>query len=393
MSIQLADRTLRVKPSATLAVAAKAAQMRAQGVDMIDLGLGEPDFDTPDIAKDAAIKAIQDGFTKYTPVDGIPELKQAIIAKFARDNKLTYTPKQILVSVGAKHSLYNLTQALLNSGDEVIVAAPYWVSYPEFARLADAEPVFIDADIKQDFKITPKQLAGAITPKTKLLFLNSPSNPTGVTYTLAELKALGEVLKEHPHIIIASDDIYEHIFWGDEPFANILNACPELYDRTVIINGMSKAYCMTGWRIGYAAGPEVLIQAMNKIQSQSTSNPCAIAQKASVAALNMDQSLIQDMVKIFKERHDYIVDALNKIPGFTCVPGQGAFYAFFHAQDFINQHHMKDDVELANYLIEKAHVALVPGSAFGMPGYLRLSYATSMDNLREAIKRLSAAGQ
>lgn len=391
MALQLADRTLRVKPSATLAVAAKAAQLRSQGIDMIDLGLGEPDFDTPEIAKQAGIAAIQEGFTKYTPVDGIPALKQAIIAKFQRDNNLSYTPKQILVSVGAKHSLYNLTQALLNAGDEVIVAAPYWVSYPEFARLADAEPVFIQADISQDFKITPAQLAGAITPKTKLVFLNSPSNPTGVTYTLAELKALGEVLKQHPNIVIASDDIYEHIFWGSEPFANILNACPELYDRTVIINGMSKAYCMTGWRIGYAAGPENLIQAMNKIQSQSTSNPCAIAQKASVAALNMDQTLIKDMVKVFKERHDYIVNALNQIPGFQCVPAQGAFYAFFKAEDFIKSHQMKDDVELANYLIEKAHVALVPGSAFGMPGYLRLSYATSMDNLQEAIKRLSAA--
>ena len=388
MHLKLAERTLRVKPSATLAVAAKAAQLRAQGIDMIDLGLGEPDFDTPDIVKQAAIKAIQEGFTKYTPVDGIPELKQAIINKFKRDNQLDYSPKQILVSVGAKHSLYNLTQALLNNGDEVIVAAPYWVSYPEFARLADAQPVFIHADISQDFKITPAQLAGAITPKTRLLFLNSPSNPTGVTYTLAELKALGEVLKQHPHIIIASDDIYEHIFWGNEPFANILNACPELYDRTIVINGMSKAYAMTGWRIGYAAGPEELIQAMNKIQSQSTSNPCAIAQKASVAALNMDQSQIQEMVKIFKQRHDYIVEALNNIPGFACVPGQGAFYAFIQAEDFIKQRQMKDDVELAAYLIEKAHVALVPGSAFGMPGYLRLSYATSMDNLKEAINRI-----
>ncbi len=389
MAIQLADRTLRVKPSATLAVAAKAAQMRAQGVDMIDLGLGEPDFDTPEIAKNAAIAAINEGFTKYTPVDGIPELKQAIIAKFKRDNELDYTPKQILVSVGAKHSLYNLTQALLNAGDEVIVAAPYWVSYPEFARLADAEPVFIHADISQDFKITPAQLAGAITPKTRLVFLNSPSNPTGVTYSLEELKALGEVLLQHPNIVIASDDIYEHIFWGNAPFANILNACPQLYDRTVIINGMSKAYAMTGWRIGYAAGPESLIQAMNKIQSQSTSNPCAIAQKASVAALNMDQSQIKDMVKVFKERHDYIVEAINNIPGFKCVPAQGAFYAFFKVEDFIKTHQMKDDVELASFLIEKAHVALVPGSAFGMPGYLRLSYATSMDNLKEAIKRLS----
>jgi aspartate aminotransferase len=389
MAIQLAERTLRVKPSATLAVAAKAAQLRAQGVDMIDLGLGEPDFDTPEIAKTAAIAAIHEGFTKYTAVDGIPELKQAIMAKFKRDNQLNYTAKQILVSVGAKHSLYNLTQALLNAGDEVIVAAPYWVSYPEFARLADAEPVFIQADISQDFKITPAQLAGAITPKTKLVFLNSPSNPTGVTYTLEELKALGDVLKQHPNIVIASDDIYEHIFWGNAPFANILNACPELYDRTVIINGMSKAYCMTGWRIGYAAGPENLIQAMNKIQSQSTSNPCAIAQKASVAALNMDQNQIKDMVKIFKERHDYIVNALNQIPGFQCVPGQGAFYAFFKVEDYIKNHQMKDDVELASFLIEKAHVALVPGSAFGMPGYLRLSYATSMDNLKEAIKRLS----
>jgi aspartate aminotransferase len=248
--------------------------------------------------------------------------------------------------------------------------------------------VFIRADISQDFKITPAQLASAITPKTRLFFLNSPSNPTGVTYTLAELKALGEVLKQHPHIVIASDDIYEHIFWGNEPFANILNACPELFERTIVINGMSKAYAMTGWRIGYAAGPEDLIQAMNKIQSQSTSNPCAIAQKASVAALNMDQGQVQEMVKIFKQRHDYIISAINQIPGFACVPGQGAFYAFIQAEEFIAQHQMKDDVELAAYLIEKAHVALVPGSAFGMPGYLRLSYATSMDNLKEAVNRI-----
>lgn len=393
MSLKLADRTLRVKPSATLAVAAKAAQLRASGIDIIDLGLGEPDFDTPAPIKQAAIAAIQEGFTKYTPVDGIPELKQAIINKFKRDNRLDYTPRQILVSVGAKHSLYNLTQALLNAGDEVIVLAPYWVSYPEFARLADATPVFIDADIQQDFKITPAQLRAAITPQTRLIFLNSPSNPTGVTYTLAELKALGEVLKQHPNIMIASDDIYEHIYWDKEPFANILNACPELYDRTIVINGMSKAYAMTGWRIGYAAGPEALIQAMNKIQSQSTSNPCAIAQKASVAALNMDQSQIQDMVRVFKERHDYIVAAINQIPGFACVPGQGAFYAFIHAQKFITNNDMKDDIELANFLIEKAHVALVPGSAFGMPGYLRLSYATSMENLQEAIKRIGSAGK
>ncbi len=390
MHLQLAERTLRVKPSATLAVAAKAAQLRAQGIDIIDLGLGEPDFDTPEVVKQAAIDAIKAGFTKYTPVDGIPELKQAIINKFKRDNHLEYTPKQILVSVGAKHSLYNLAEALLNAGDEVIVLAPYWVSYPEFVRLADAEPVFIKADISQNFKITAQQLNAAITPKTRLIFLNSPSNPTGVTYTLAELKELGEVLKQHPHVMIASDDIYEHIFWDNEPFANILNACPELYDRTIVINGMSKAYAMTGWRIGYAAGPEALIQAMNKIQSQSTSNPCAIAQKASVAALNMDQSQIQGMVAAFKERHDYIVEALNQIPGFACVPGQGAFYAFIHAEDFMHKHQLKDDIELAAFLIEKAHVALVPGSAFGMPGYLRLSYATNMDNLKETIKRISS---
>jgi aspartate aminotransferase len=389
MSLQLADRTLRVKPSATLAVAARATQLRAQGIDIIDLGLGEPDFDTPQIVKDAAILAIQEGFTKYTPVDGIPDLKVAIMNKLKRDNHLDYGAKQILVSVGAKHSLYNLTQALLNAGDEVLVLAPYWVSYPEFVRLADAEPIFIKADISQDFKITAAQLKAAITPNTRLIFLNSPSNPTGVTYTLAELKALGEVLKEYPNIIIATDDIYEHIYWGDEPFANILNACPELYDRTVVINGMSKAYAMTGWRIGYAAGPEALIQAMNKIQSQSTSNPCAIAQKASVAALNMDQRQIQEMVKIFKQRHDYIVSAFNEIPGFSCIPGQGAFYAFIKAEEFMAKHHMKDDLDLASHLIEKAHVALVPGSAFGMPGYLRLSYATSMEKLHEAVKRIA----
>jgi aspartate aminotransferase len=391
MPISLSERVKRIKPSPTLAVSAKAFALKAQGRNVIDLGVGEPDFDTPDHIKQAGIEAIRAGMTKYTPVDGIAALKQAIVAKFRRDNGLEYRPDQVLVSCGGKQSFYNLAQALLNPGDEVIIPAPYWVSYPDMVLLADATPVFIAADQAQDFKITPAQLQAAITPKTRLFVLNSPSNPTGKVYTLQELKALAEVLLSHPQVLIASDDMYEHILWEGK-FANLLNACPELYERTVVLNGVSKAYAMTGWRIGYAAGPKELIAAMKNIQSQSTSNPASISQAAAVAALEGDQSCIRPMVQAFKERHDFMVQALNEICGIECLPADGAFYLFPKVTGLIDQLKLKDDLELAEFLLERAEIAVVPGSAFGMPGHLRLSIATSLANLKEAIARLQRMG-
>ncbi len=388
MPISLSERVKRIKPSPTLAVSAKASALKAQGRSVIDLGVGEPDFDTPDHIKQAAIEAIRAGMTKYTPVDGIPALKQAIVAKFRRDNGLEYRPDQVLVSCGGKQSFYNLAQALLNPGDEVIIPAPYWVSYPDIVLLADATPVFIAAGQEQNFKIIPEQLQAAITPKTRLLVLNSPSNPTGKVYTLEELKALAEVLLPHPQVLIASDDMYEHILWEGE-FANILNAYPGLYERTVVLNGVSKAYAMTGWRIGYAAGPKELIAAMKNIQSQSTSNPASISQAAAVAALEGDQSCIRPMVQAFKERHDFMVQALNGISGIECLPAEGAFYLFPKVTGLIDQLELEDDLELAEFLLERAEIAVVPGSAFGMPGHVRLSIATGLEDLKTAVARLS----
>jgi aspartate aminotransferase len=389
LEIQLSHRVQSVKPSPTLAVTARAQELKAQGKDIIGLGAGEPDFDTPEHIKQAAIAAINAGFTKYTAVDGTASLKKAIIAKFSRDNGLNYEPNQVLVSCGGKQSFFNMAQALLNQGDEVIIPAPYWVSYPDMVLLAEGVPVIIQAGLEQGFKITPAQLETAITPKTRLVVLNSPSNPTGVAYTRAELAALGEVLRRHPDVLIASDDMYEHILWADEPFANILNACPDLYDRTIVLNGVSKAYSMTGWRIGYAAGPEKLIKAMKKVQSQSTSNPTSISQVAAEAALNGDQTCIQVMLKAFKQRHDFVVAGLNRIKGVKCLPSQGAFYSFFDVREAIqNLNGIEDDVQLAEYLLTEAGVALVPGSAFGQPGYLRLSFATSLDKLQDALKRI-----
>ncbi len=390
MDIQLANRVQRIKPSPTLAVTAKAAELKAAGQDIIGLGAGEPDFDTPEHIKAAAIKAIQDGQTKYTAVDGTPALKKAIQAKFQRENDLDYDLKQILVSVGAKHSLYNIMAAVLDSGDEIIVPAPYWVSYTDMAMLCDAKPVVITAGQEQGFKITPEQLEAAITPRSKLFMLNSPSNPTGVAYTRAELAALGEVLLRHPQILIVTDDIYEHILWTDEPFVNIVNACPELKDRTIVVNGVSKAYAMTGWRIGYAAGPQQVIAAMSKIQGQSTSNPVSVAQAAAVEALNGDQGVIKPMLKAFKERHDYVVGRLNKMRGVSCLPAQGTFYAFPNVEQAIKNLGLENDLAFADHLI-KAGVALVPGSAFGLEGYARISYATSMANLEKAMDRIEQA--
>ena len=387
-TIRLAARVGRIKPSPTLAVSARAAALKAQGKDVISLGAGEPDFDTPQPIKDAAVRALRDGFTKYTAVEGIPSLRRAIAAKFERENGLKFAPDQILVSVGGKHSFFNLAQALLEEGDQVVIPAPYWVSYPDIVLLSDATPVAVAAGIEAGFKLTPAQLEAAITPKTKLLVINSPSNPTGAVYTRAELAALGAVLRRHPQVWIATDDMYEHILWMDEPYANILNACPDLSDRTVVLNGVSKAYAMTGWRIGYCAGPKDLIVAMTNIQSQSTSNATSIAQVAAEAALSGDQDFLPAMVRSFKERHDYVVDRLNRIKGVRCLPAHGAFYAFADFRPAIAATAVSDDVALAEHILNKVGVALVPGSAFGMPGYLRLSFATSLDILKQALDRL-----
>ncbi|MGZ4960415.1 MAG: pyridoxal phosphate-dependent aminotransferase [Methylomonas sp.] len=392
MSITLSTRVKAVKPSPTLAITARAAAMRAAGKDIIGLGAGEPDFDTPDHIKAAAIKAINDGFTKYTAVDGTASLKKAVIQKFKRDNGFDYQPNQILVSCGGKQSFFNLAQALLDAGDEVIIPAPYWVSYPDMVLLADGVPVIIDAGQSQGFKITPEQLRNAITKKTRLLVINSPSNPTGAAYSLEELKALGEVLREFPHVLIATDDMYEHILWKKGEFVNILNANPDFYERTIVLNGVSKAYSMTGWRIGYAAGPASLISAMSIVQSQSTSNPTSISQVAAEAALNGDQTCIDHMMVEFKKRHDFVVDELNSIDGVECLPTDGTFYVFPNVEKLLARlDGINDDLEFAEYLIEKAGVALVPGSAFGCPGHIRISIATSMSNLENALIRIKQA--
>jgi len=388
-NIRLSNRVQRIKPSPTLAVTAKAMELRAAGKDIIGLGAGEPDFDTPEHIKLAAIEAIQNGFTKYTAVDGTPGLKQAIINKFERDNGLEYVAKQILVSCGGKQSFFNLAQAMLNPGDEVIIPAPYWVSYPDMVLLAGATPVIVEAGIDQNFKINADQLEEAINENTRLFVINSPSNPTGAAYSKAELEALGDVLRRYPQVIISTDDMYEHILWSEEPFCNILNACPDLYERTIVLNGVSKAYAMTGWRIGYAAGPLPLIQAMKKIQSQSTSNPTSISQVAAQAALEGNQSCINDMLTAFKERHDFVIEELNAIHDVRCIPSQGTFYAFPCMEAVINSHaEAENDVALAEFLLNEAEVALVPGSAFGAPGYMRLSYATGPETLREALGRI-----
>ena len=392
MEIRVANRAASIRPSPTLAVTAKAAELRAAGRDIITLSAGEPDFDTPGHIKDAAIKAIHDGKTKYTAAGGLPELKQAVIDKFQRENALTYKPEQVLVSCGAKHSIYNLMQALLNPGEEVIIPAPYWVSYPDMAKLAGAEPVVIKTGLENRFKITRKQLHGAITDKSRLFMINSPSNPTGVSYSKTELAEIAGLLTEHPEIIILTDDIYEHILWGESEFKNIVNVCPELYDRTVVVNGVSKAYSMTGWRIGYLGGPLPLVKAAQKIQSQSTSNPSSISQYAAIAALNGDQTYINESMAIFKQRHDFVHAGLNSIDGVECTASDGTFYSFPNMQGVIDKlDGINNDIELGEYLLEQAEVALVPGSAFGAKGYMRLSYATSMENLETALERLKAA--
>lgn len=389
--IQLSDRVNAIKPSPTLAVTSKAAELRAAGKDIIGLGAGEPDFDTPEFAKQAAIDAINSGFTKYTQVDGIPELKQAIINKLKNDNGLTYENNQVLVSCGGKQSFFNMAQAFINKGDEVIIPAPYWVSYPDMVIIAEGKPVIVQCGKEQQFKITPAQLEEAITLNTKLLVLNSPSNPTGMIYTKAELEALGDVLRKHPHVFIASDDMYEHIRWTGEDFDNIVTVCPDLYERTIVLNGVSKCYAMTGWRIGYAAGPAKLIGAMKKVQSQSTSGATSISQKAAAAALTGDQSVLTPMIEAFKRRHDLVVNGLNEIKGISCLPADGAFYAYADVSEAIKLVGLASCTEFSSWLLEKAGVAVVPGDAFGLGGYIRISYATADETLKDALARIKQA--
>ncbi len=394
----VARRLSVIKPSPTLAVSAKAAKLKAEGKDVIAMGAGEPDFDTPEFIKEAAIAAMRKGLTKYTPAGGTPSLKKAIIAKFKRENGLDYTDKQILVSCGGKQTSFNLCLALLNDGDEAIIPAPYWVSYPDMAMMANGKPVFIQAGIEQGFKITAQQLERAITPRSRLIWINSPSNPTGSVYTADELKSLGEVLRKHPDIVIATDDMYEHILLDGSKFVNIVNVCPDLYSRTVVMNGVSKAYSMTGWRIGYCGGPQELIEAMENVQSHSTSNPTSISQYAAEAALNGDQSCIDPMTAAFKERAKVVTDGLNRIPGVKALLPAGAFYSFPDCRGAIKNLHAAGriaaptDLALCDYLLaqDKA-VAAVPGSAFGAEGYLRISFATSMDNIKKAVERMADA--
>ncbi len=396
-AIKLSDCVSRIKESPTLAITAKAARYKSEGKDIIGLAAGEPDFDTPQHIKDAAKKAIDNGFTKYTPVAGIPSLKKAIIDKFKRDNNLEYTPNEVIVGVGGKQCIFNFCLAVLNAGDEVIIPAPYWVSYADIALVSNAKPVIVECGIEQKFKMTALQLENAITPKTKLLMLNSPSNPTGAVYSKEELESLAKILLKHPNILIGTDDMYEHVKLKDMPFYNILNVEPSLKDRCVVMNGVSKAYSMTGWRIGFAAGPSYIIKAMEILQSQSTSNPTSISQVAAEAALSGNQACMQPMIKAFRERHDFVVKSFNEIPGLECIEAEGAFYAFPDARKAIehlyNHKVLKEnnDLALADYLLEKEGVAVVPGSAFGAEGYFRISFATSMKNLIEALTRIKRA--
>ncbi|OGV72153.1 MAG: aspartate aminotransferase [Methylophilales bacterium RIFCSPHIGHO2_02_FULL_57_10] len=397
LTLELSHRIQAIKESPTLAATAHAAKLKAEGHDIIGLGAGEPDFDTPQHIKDAAKAAIDQGFTKYTPVSGIPGLKQAVVNKFRRENGLDYDTKEVIVGVGGKQCIFNLALAVLNPGDEVIIPAPYWVSYADISLVAEAKPVVVECGIEQEFKLAPAQLEAAITPRTRLFIINSPSNPTGAVYSLEELAALGNVLKKHPHVLVATDDMYEHVNLTGLPFVNILNATPELKNRTVVLNGVSKAYSMTGWRIGYAAGPANIIKAMEILQSQSTSNPTSISQVAAQAALEGPQDCIVPMVKAFRERHAFVVKRFNEISGLKCLEAGGAFYAFPDARVAIARLHAAGklaeptDLALSDYLLETVGVAVVPGSAFGAEGYFRISFATSMENLNNALDRIARA--
>jgi len=384
----LSNRVQKVKPSATITISAKAMELRANGIDVISLSAGEPDFDTPEHIKKAAIEAINKGQTKYTQVDGTPELKDAIINKFNRDNNLHYQRDNIIVSTGAKQTLYNLFQSVLEADDEVVIISPYWVSYPDMVILADANPVIMKTHQEDNFEIDMDSFRAVLTDKTKLLILNSPSNPTGITYTKAQYKSMGKILSDYPKVLIATDDMYEHIYWGNEPFTSFAEVCPNLFDRTITINGVSKAYAMTGWRIGYCGAPKTIVQGMKKIQGQSTSNPSSISQVAAIAALNGPHDAVNMMVNEYKKRHDYLCDALNKINGFNTSPGTGAFYLFPDVNNVIESKGFADDIEFSNFLIDQANVAVIPGSAFGAEGCIRISYATSMELLKESIARI-----
>ena len=386
----------RIKPSPTLAITSRVQELKRAGVDVIGLGAGEPDFDTPDFIKEAGIKAIRDGKTKYTNVDGTPELKEAVQLKFKRDNALDYDINQITINAGGKHTLFNAMVATLDPGDEVVVPAPYWVSYPDVVLFAGGTPVFAAAGAAQNYKLKPEQLEAAITPRTKWLILNSPSNPTGAAYSEAELKALGEVLDRHPHVWIYADDMYEHIVFDDFKFTSIAQVCPSLYDRTLTANGCSKAYAMTGWRIGFAGGAPWLIKAMSKLQSQSTSNPCSIAQAASVVALTGDQAILKDNAKLFERRRDLVVSMLNQASGMTCPRPEGAFYVYPEFSALIgkttpNGRTIATDEDFVTYLLDDAKVAAVQGEAFGLSPAMRISYATSDELLREACERIQTA--
>ena len=386
----------RIAPSATLAMTGRVIDLKAQGIDVIGLSAGEPDFDTPDFVKDAAIEAIRSGQTKYTAVDGIAPLKAAIAAKFKRDNGIEYSNKQITVNAGGKHTLFNALVATVGQGDEVIIPAPYWVSYPDIVQFAGGTPVIIMATAAQNYKITPEQLDAAITPKTRWLILNSPSNPTGAAYNATELEALGQVLLRHPHVMLLTDDMYEHIWYAQSPFATMLEVCPELYDRTLTMNGASKAYAMTGWRIGYAGGPEWLIKAMGALQSQSTSNPCSISQYAVLAALNGPQDFLKERNAAFKERRDLVVAMLNDAPGLSCPTPEGAFYVYPDASGVIGKTTAKGkkietDADLIDYFLDDYRVAAVHGAAFGLSPGFRISYATSTELLKEACTRIQSA--
>ena len=387
----LSDRVKKVKPSATITISAKAMDLRANGIDVISLSAGEPDFDTPEHIKQAAIEAIDKGQTKYTQVDGTPELKDAIISKFNRDNNLHYQRENIIVSTGAKQTLYNLFQSVLGPDDEVVIISPYWVSYPDMVILADAKPVIVETHQEDDFNIDMDSFKAALTDKTKLLILNSPSNPTGITYTKEQYESMGKILSDYPNVLIATDDMYEHIYWGNEPFTSFAEACPNLFDRTVTVNGVSKAYAMTGWRIGYCGASESIVKGMKKVQGQSTSNPSSISQVAAIAALNGSHDVLKMMVDEYKKRHDYLCDALNEINGFNTSPGTGAFYLFPEVRSVIESKGFADDIEFSSFLIDQANVAVIHGSAFGAEGSIRISYATSMELLNESISRIKSS--
>ena len=390
--MKLSKRISNTKTSATIAMSMKARELISQGKDIITLSAGEPDFDTPKYIKEAAIDSINSGNTKYTPVDGMASLKESIIKKFKSENNLEYTNEQIIVSAGCKQSIYNLCQATLDEGDEVLIPSPYWVSYPEIVKLSDAIPVFIETTSDTNFKITGEMLLKKISKKTRMILLNSPSNPSGFIYSKEELKDIGDILKNYPDIIIASDDIYEHIIFNEKKFTNILNVCPELYNQTIVLNGVSKAYAMTGWRIGYAAGNIKIISAMKKIQSQSTSCTCSISQSAAKAALDNGKSEVNKMVNEYQLRSEFLHKELNKIDGINYKKPDGSFYAFVDVSGLIDKiEHIKDDYDVAEYFLMNADIAVVPGTAFGAKNHIRISFATSFDNLQIAVERINKA--